>query len=117
LAVVFAARTLAEAASRVSLAAIVRLRRPVDFDGDLAAVERRAVRVEVLLRAVLVLRAAGLRAVLLRAAGLRDVLLRAVLVRVAGVEFVVVVLVVVVFSAILLISPSWVRLQVPLYRT
>jgi hypothetical protein len=28
-------------ASRVSLAAMVRLRRAVDFDGDLAAVERR----------------------------------------------------------------------------
>jgi hypothetical protein len=81
LAVVFAARTLAWAASRVSLAAMVRLRRAVDLEGDFAAVERLAA---VERRVVVDLRAVLLRAVLLR-------------------------LVVVVFSAILLISPSCVR--------
>jgi hypothetical protein len=74
-AVVFAARTLAWAASRVSFAAIVRVRRAVDFEGDLAAVERLAGRAPAGLRAVVLL-----RAVLLRAAGLRVVLLRVVVV-------------------------------------
>jgi hypothetical protein len=58
LAVVFAARTLAVAASRVSFAATVRCRRAVDFDGDLAPVERLVARVDVVFR-VLVLRFAG----------------------------------------------------------
>src|SRR5215218_7333342 len=87
-AVVLAARTLAVAASRVSFAAIVRARRPVDFDGALAAVERPVARVVVVLRAVL---------------------LRAVLVRLAGVAFRVLVVVVVV-SAILVDQPLWVVL-------
>src|SRR5215218_10955095 len=76
LAVVCAARTSAATASRVSLAATVRLRRAVDFDGDLAAVERDAVE-RPAARVV-----AGLRAV---------VLLRAVLERFAGAAFAVLV--------------------------
>src|SRR5215207_7585495 len=59
-----AARTLASTASRVSFAAIVRLRRPVDFDGDFVTVVRVVPRVVARLRWVL-----GLRAVLLRFAG------------------------------------------------
>ena len=83
--------TLAAAASRVSLRRSCGCGEPVDFDGDLAAVERRVARVAVacarlLLRAV----AARLRAVL--ALGRRGL-------------GVVVVVVVVVFSAILVISP------------
>ena len=56
LAVVCAARTLAWAASRVSFAAIVRARRPVDFDGafaERALAGRDAARVVLVLRAVL----------------------------------------------------------------
>ena len=97
LAVVFAARTLAEAAWRVSFAAIVRLRRPVALVGAFAAVERPAARVVLRLRAVVLLRAVPV---------LRAVLVLEVLVRLAGVAFGVVVVLVVVFSAILLISPS-----------
>src|SRR5215217_1093409 len=92
-AVVLAARTLAVAASRVSFAAIVRARRPVDFDGALAAVERPLVAVERPEARVLVV--------------LRAVLLRAVLWRLAGVAFRVLVVVVVV-SAILVDQPLWV---------
>jgi hypothetical protein len=57
-AVVFAAVALALAARRVWFFAVLRVRRPVVFDGDLAAVR-------VVLRAA-VLRVAGLRAVVLR---------------------------------------------------
>jgi hypothetical protein len=96
-AVVRAARACAWAASRVSLRAIVRWRRPVDLLGDLVDVLRRAVErfaverfaVERLAVERVVVR---LRAVLLRAAGLR-------------VDPVVVLVVVLVFSAIAEISP------------
>ena len=82
MAVVFAARTLAWAASRVSFAAIVRRRRPVAVDGDLAAVERVAER--------------GRRVLLERFALARFVVLGrlAVLARFAGVCVVVCVVVV-----------------------
>ena len=65
-----AARALALAAWRVWFFAVVRVRRPVVFDGDFAAVRVLAVRV--------VLRALVLRVVDLRAVVLRGVLLRAV---------------------------------------
>src|SRR4051812_3826236 len=47
LAVVLAAVALALAASRVLFSAVERVRRPVVFDGDLAAVERVVLRVVV----------------------------------------------------------------------
>ena len=64
LAVVLAAVALALAASRVLFWAVVRVRRPVVFDGDLAAVERVVLRVvvrELRLRVAAAFLAAALR--------------------------------------------------------
>jgi hypothetical protein len=64
LAVVLAAVALALAASRVWFWAVVRVRRPVVFDGDLAAVERVVLRVvvrELRLRVAAAFLAAALR--------------------------------------------------------
>ena len=84
-AVVFAAAVLAEAASRVRFFAVVRARRPVDFDGDFAPVAA-------LLRVVVDRLAAGLRAVVERFAGVVVALLGAEDVVVASVVVEVVVL-------------------------
>src|SRR3954453_23402559 len=101
-AVVRAAWALADAAWRVWFLAVLRVRRPVDFAGDLAAVRvlgRDAVRV--LLREA-VLRVVDLRAVLpVRAVDLRAVLLRAV-------DLVVVLLLVVPLALVAMGKPpSW----------
>jgi hypothetical protein len=89
MAVVLAARTFASTASRVSFAAIVRLRRAVDADGDFAAVARVVVR---------------LRGVVVRLRAVLD--LRAVLERFAGVVLVVEVLVSAMWSIKLLVVRS-----------
>src|SRR3954451_3801616 len=63
-AVVLAAVALALAASRVLFSAVERVRRPVVFDGDLAAVERVVLRVvvrELRLRVAAAFLAAALR--------------------------------------------------------
>jgi hypothetical protein len=111
LTVVLAARTLAAAASRVSVAAMVRLRRPVAFEGDLAAVERELVEREAVEREPVEREAARVLLPLLRAVLFERELLdvRALLVRLAGVALVLLV----VLSAMWWISPS-VR---SLYRT
>ena len=80
------------AASRVSLAACVRTRRPVVFDGVVAVALRRAAG----LRCGAALAAAGLLAAGLLAAGLLA----------AGLVAVVVVVVVLVFSAMWLFPPA-----------
>ncbi len=72
MAVVRAARVLAEAASRVLLAAVVRVRRAVVLDGDFVAVVREVDRLR-LVDAVERLRDVELEAVDLRVAGLRVV--------------------------------------------
>src|SRR5215207_5589591 len=95
-AVVLAAAALALAASRVLFCAVVRVRRPVVFVGDLRAVERVVVREAVPREALRV--AAPLRPAALRFA---EVLL--LVVPLLAVEFVVV--------AMLMVSPSRVASQ------